>query len=64
MAVKVASEWLNSCSGCEISIVDMGERLLEVLNLVDRGVRDGQEMAGNEAARPEEEHKRDGRSEE
>jgi F420-non-reducing hydrogenase small subunit len=35
MAVKVASEWLNSCSGCEISIVDMGERLLEVLNLVD-----------------------------
>jgi F420-non-reducing hydrogenase small subunit len=28
MAVKVASEWLNSCSGCEISIVDMGERLL------------------------------------
>jgi len=35
MAVKVASEWLNSCSGCEISIVDMGERLLDVLNLVD-----------------------------
>lgn len=35
MTVKVASEWLNSCSGCEISIVDMGERLLEVLNLVD-----------------------------
>jgi F420-non-reducing hydrogenase small subunit len=35
MSVKVASEWLNSCSGCEISIVDMGERLLDVLNLVD-----------------------------
>jgi F420-non-reducing hydrogenase small subunit len=35
MAVKVASEWLNACSGCEISIVDMGERLLDVLNLVD-----------------------------
>jgi F420-non-reducing hydrogenase small subunit len=35
MAVKVASEWLNSCSGCEISIVDMGERLLKVLDLVD-----------------------------
>lgn len=35
MTVKVASEWLNSCSGCEISIVDMGERLLEVLSLVD-----------------------------
>ena len=35
MTVKVASEWLHSCSGCEISIVDMGERLLDVLNLVD-----------------------------
>jgi F420-non-reducing hydrogenase small subunit len=33
MQVKVASEWLNSCSGCEISIVDMGERLLEVLKV-------------------------------
>jgi len=31
----VASEWLNSCSGCEISIIDLGERLLDVLNLVD-----------------------------
>ena len=35
MTAKVASEWLNSCSGCEISIVDLGERLLDVLNLVD-----------------------------
>ncbi len=33
MTVKVASEWLNSCSGCEISILDMGERLLEVLKV-------------------------------
>jgi F420-non-reducing hydrogenase small subunit len=33
MTVRVASEWLNSCSGCEISIVDMGERLLEVLKV-------------------------------
>jgi len=33
MTVKVASEWLNSCSGCEISIVDMGERLLDVLKV-------------------------------
>jgi F420-non-reducing hydrogenase small subunit len=33
MQVKVASDWLNSCSGCEISIVDMGERLLEVLKV-------------------------------
>lgn len=35
MSVKVAEEWLNACSGCEISIVDMGERLLDVLSLVD-----------------------------
>jgi F420-non-reducing hydrogenase small subunit len=35
MRVKVASEWLNSCSGCEIAIVDMGERLLKVLELVE-----------------------------
>lgn len=35
MPAKVAEEWLNACSGCEISIVDMGERLLDVLQLVD-----------------------------
>jgi len=35
MGVRVASEWLNSCSGCEISIIDMGERLLEVLKVAD-----------------------------
>lgn len=35
MAVKVAEEWLNACSGCEISIVDLGERLLAVLDLVE-----------------------------
>ena len=35
MAAKVAEEWLNACSGCEISIVDMGERLLDVLQLVE-----------------------------
>lgn len=35
MKVKVLSEWLNSCSGCEISVVDLGERLLDVLALVD-----------------------------
>ena len=35
MSTKIAEEWLNACSGCEISIVDMGERLLEVLQLVD-----------------------------
>lgn len=35
MSVKIAEEWVNACSGCEISIVDMGERLLDVLNLVE-----------------------------
>lgn len=35
MRVKVASEWLNSCSGCEISIIDMGERLLDLLKIAD-----------------------------
>ncbi len=35
MTVKVVQEWLNSCSGCEISIVDLGERLLDVLELVE-----------------------------
>ncbi|MGD8542424.1 MAG: methyl viologen-reducing hydrogenase, partial [Desulfobacteraceae bacterium] len=35
MTVKVASEWLNSCSGCEISILDTGERLLDVLKVAD-----------------------------
>lgn len=31
MPVKVASEWLNSCSGCEIAILNLGETLLELL---------------------------------
>ncbi len=31
MPVKVSSEWLNSCSGCEIAILNLGETLLEVL---------------------------------
>ena len=35
MTVKVASEWLNACSGCEISILDMGERLLQVLEIAE-----------------------------
>ena len=35
MGARVSSEWLNSCSGCEISIVDMGERLLDVLQVAD-----------------------------
>lgn len=31
MAVKVASEWLNSCSGCEISILNVGDVLLDLI---------------------------------
>jgi F420-non-reducing hydrogenase small subunit len=31
MPVKVASEWLNSCSGCEVAILNLGETLLAVL---------------------------------
>lgn len=29
--VKVASEWLNICGGCEVSILDIGEPLLDLL---------------------------------
>ena len=35
MPVKVASEWLNSCSGCEIAILNLGEALLTVLPHLD-----------------------------
>lgn len=28
---RVAEEWLNICGGCEVSILDLGERLLDVL---------------------------------
>lgn len=31
MPVKVAEEWLNSCSGCEIAILNLGETLLDIL---------------------------------
>jgi F420-non-reducing hydrogenase small subunit len=31
MAVKVASEWLNACSGCEISILNLGETILDLI---------------------------------
>ncbi|MFW6414878.1 MAG: methyl viologen-reducing hydrogenase [Thermodesulfobacteriota bacterium] len=34
MTVKVAEEWLNACSGCEITVLDMGDRLLQVLEHV------------------------------
>jgi F420-non-reducing hydrogenase small subunit len=29
--VKVAEEWLATCGGCEVTILDMGEKLLDVL---------------------------------
>jgi F420-non-reducing hydrogenase small subunit len=31
MAVRVVSEWLNSCSGCEISILNLGEVILDLI---------------------------------
>lgn len=31
MAVKVASEWLNACSGCEISVLNIGEPILDLI---------------------------------
>ncbi len=35
MPAKIAIDWLNACAGCEISIIDMGPRLLTVLDLVE-----------------------------
>ena len=35
MPVKVAAEWLNICGGCEVSILDIGEPLLELLPELD-----------------------------
>lgn len=29
--VKVAEEWLNICGGCEVTILDLGEQLLDLL---------------------------------
>ncbi len=31
MALKIAEEWLATCGGCEITILDIGEPLLELL---------------------------------
>jgi F420-non-reducing hydrogenase small subunit len=31
MPVNVVEDWLNACSGCEISILNVGERLLDLL---------------------------------
>ncbi len=35
MPVKIANEWLNSCSGCEIAILNLGETLLDLLPQLD-----------------------------
>lgn len=35
MAVKVAEEWLNICGGCEVTILDIGEPLLDLLPSLD-----------------------------
>ena len=35
MPVKVAADWLNSCSGCEIAILNLGETLLDLLPQLD-----------------------------
>ncbi len=34
MPVKIAGESLNACSGCEISLLDMGENFLKLLEVV------------------------------
>jgi len=31
MPVKVAEEWLNICGGCEVSVLDIGDALLDLL---------------------------------
>lgn len=31
MSVKIAEEWLNICGGCEVTILDIGEPLLDLL---------------------------------
>lgn len=35
MSVKVAEEWLNICGGCEVTILDVGEPLLDLLAKID-----------------------------
>ncbi len=33
--LKVATVWLDGCSGCHMSFLDMDERLIELAELVD-----------------------------
>lgn len=35
MAVKIAAEWLAVCGGCEVTILDIGEPLLDLLPKLD-----------------------------
>lgn len=35
MPVKVAEEWLNICGGCEVTILDIGEPLLDLLSKIE-----------------------------
>jgi len=35
MPVKVAEEWLNICGGCEVTILDIGEPLLDLLPKIE-----------------------------
>ncbi len=35
MGIRIAEEWLHSCSGCEIAILNTGEALLDLLKKID-----------------------------
>ena len=35
MAIRLAQEWLTICAGCEVSILDLGEPLLEILSKLE-----------------------------
>ena len=35
MAVRVVEDWLNACAGCEISILNIGDPLLDILPLLE-----------------------------
>ncbi|GAF71296.1 unnamed protein product, partial [marine sediment metagenome] len=35
MGLKIAEEWLANCGGCEVTILDIGEPLLDLLPKLD-----------------------------
>jgi F420-non-reducing hydrogenase small subunit len=35
MAVRVAQEWLTICGGCEVTILDVGESLIDILRKIE-----------------------------